>query len=164
MCDTREIEIIFWKGLLKSVDNILDSQQSDKLVSETIEDYGRYCEIYIKVSQKIKEDIRNHIDNLDNYDDTENKIDALSYPVEISTADDGITVIFPDFPFGATHGNTYQEATKNAKDCLEEMIAMLFNEGAIIPIPSKHESLPKIKLSLEMSEKVRKYNDSLGGD
>lgn len=87
---------------------------------------------------------------------------SLSYPFETFHDDDGVTVTFPDLPFGVTCGSTYEEAIKNADDCLEHIITMFFSREEKIPMPVKRDGLPEITLSDEMSEEIRKHNDSLG--
>jgi antitoxin HicB len=49
----------------------------------------------------------------------------------------GHVVTFPDLPFGATQGETVEEALAEAADCLETILAVLVDEGREIPEPSK---------------------------
>ncbi len=46
---------------------------------------------------------------------------------------------FPDFPFAATDGKTLQEALKEAKDCLQEAIAVCIDDELPNPSPSRRE-------------------------
>lgn len=49
----------------------------------------------------------------------------------------GYVATFPDLPFGATQGETVEEALKEAADCLETILAVLVAEDREIPQPSK---------------------------
>ncbi len=62
------------------------------------------------------------------------------YPATIERDEEGFYLVkFPDFPFAATDGRTLQEALKEAKDCLQEAIAVCIDDALPIPSPSRQE-------------------------
>ncbi len=83
---------------------------------------------------------------------------VLSYPVVLKKAKDGVTVRFPDLPYGTTFGESKEEALYNAIDCLEEIIASLMKDKKDIPTPSPSHRRPMIVLSPTFSAKVLLYN------
>lgn len=82
----------------------------------------------------------------------------LRYPVELNDDDDGITVLFPDMPYGVTCGNTKDEALLNAIDCLEEIIASLMIDKKKIPHPSAAKGRFVVTLTPAFTAKVLLYN------
>jgi antitoxin HicB len=49
----------------------------------------------------------------------------FTYPAEIKKDEAGFFLVtFPDIPFAATDGKTLSEAMEEARDCLEEAIAV----------------------------------------
>ena len=58
------------------------------------------------------------------------------YPINIETADDGVTVTFPDVPEAITCGDSYEDALIEAADCLDEAIAGRIDDNEDIPQPS----------------------------
>jgi antitoxin HicB len=84
-------------------------------------------------------------------------METLRYPVELHKDKDGITVMFPDMPYGVTCGETTEEALANAVDCLEEIIASLMKDKKSIPKPSHAHKRPTITLSPTFSAKVLLY-------
>ncbi|MCP4473992.1 MAG: type II toxin-antitoxin system HicB family antitoxin [Gammaproteobacteria bacterium] len=82
----------------------------------------------------------------------------LRYPVQLQKADDGITVTFPDFPFGVSCGETQDEALLNAVDAIEEIIAALIRDKQDIPKPSAAKRRHVVTLSPAFSAKVLLYN------
>lgn len=81
----------------------------------------------------------------------------LRYPVELHEEDDGITITFPDMPYGVTCGKNREEALINAVDCLEEIIASLMQDKKEIPLPSPAHKRQTVTLSLIFSAKVLLY-------
>jgi antitoxin HicB len=60
---------------------------------------------------------------------------ALSEPdVEVG----GFVVTFPDLPFGATQGETMDEAVRMAQDLLWCVVAELMSSGEAVPVARKH--------------------------
>ena len=53
--------------------------------------------------------------------------------------DGGFVVTFPDLPFGATDGETVNEALAEAADLLESVLAVLVEDERDIPEPTKIE-------------------------
>ncbi len=66
--------------------------------------------------------------------------DTHAYPAKIERDEDGRHVVtFPDFGWGATDGETRDEALAEARDLLRELIATTMREGADLPGPSRGE-------------------------
>ena len=64
--------------------------------------------------------------------------DTYNYPAEIECDEDGrFVVAFPDFGWGATDGETRDEALAESKDLLRELIATTIREGRALPEPSR---------------------------
>ena len=84
-------------------------------------------------------------------------MEILRYPVKLHEADDGITITFPDMPYGVTYGDTKEEALSSAVDCLEEIVASLMKEKKDIPHPSPARGRPTVTLSPAFSAKVLLY-------
>lgn len=62
---------------------------------------------------------------------------TLTYPARFDTAEDGVTVTFPDLPEAITGGADLEEAFDMATDCLEEAIAGRIAHGEDLRPPSK---------------------------
>lgn len=71
--------------------------------------------------------------------------------------DGGYIVTFPDLPEAITQGDTIEECLTEAKDCLEEAIALRIDDQLEIPEPSLIESEYKVNLSLPMTLKAILY-------
>lgn len=82
---------------------------------------------------------------------------VLRYPVELQEASDGVTITFPDMPYGVTCGKNREEALHNAVDCLEEIIASLMQDKKDIPKPSPARKRYTIDLSPTFAAKVLLY-------
>lgn len=87
-------------------------------------------------------------------------MELLHYPVELHKEKDGITVTFPDMPYGVTCGDTKEAALANAVDCLEEVITSLMKDKKSIPKPSHAHKRPTITLSPTLSIKVLLFKGS----
>lgn len=85
-------------------------------------------------------------------------MEILRYPVKLEKDTDGITVTFPDMPYGVTFGHDTEDALDNAVDCLEEIIASLMQAKQDIPQPSCSRKNPAVTLSPEFSAKVLLYS------
>lgn len=85
-------------------------------------------------------------------------MEIMRYPVELHKEKDGITVTFPDMPYGVTSGENEEDALFNALDCLEEIIASLMHDRKEIPKPSPIHRRHTITLSPAFSAKVLLYN------
>ncbi|MDE0333850.1 MAG: type II toxin-antitoxin system HicB family antitoxin [Defluviicoccus sp.] len=63
--------------------------------------------------------------------------DTHAYPAEIERDEDGRYVVtFPALGWGATDGETRDEALAEARDLLRELIAATMREGKDLPMPS----------------------------
>ena len=85
-------------------------------------------------------------------------MEFLRYPVTLEEDKAGITVTFPDMPYGVTCGATKAEALANAVDCLEEIIASLMKDKKSIPHPSPAHRRTVVTLSPGFTAKVLLYN------
>ena len=64
--------------------------------------------------------------------------DSFNYPAEIERDEDGRYVIaFPDFGWGATDGETLDEALTEARDLLRELLTTTMRDGNDLPTPSR---------------------------
>ena len=62
---------------------------------------------------------------------------SYHYPATLERdEDDRFVVTFPDFGWGATDGESLQEALDEASDLLRELIAETKREGGALPPPS----------------------------
>lgn len=71
--------------------------------------------------------------------------------------DGGYVVTFPDLPEAITQGDSIQDCLKEAKDCLEEAIALRIDDELPIPMPSLIQSDYFVDLSLSMTIKAWLY-------
>ncbi len=71
--------------------------------------------------------------------------------------DGGYVVTFPDLPEAITQGDTIEECLTEAKDCLEESIALRIDDNLDIPEPSSINSNYWVSLSLTMELKAILY-------
>ena len=83
----------------------------------------------------------------------------FTYPAIIKKDEAGFFLItFPDIPFAATDGKTMAEALEEARDCLEEAIAVSIADQLDFPFPSsigrRHHAIP---LTARMSAKAAFY-------
>jgi predicted RNase H-like HicB family nuclease len=62
--------------------------------------------------------------------------DTYNYPAVFSTADDGISVVFPDLPGCLPLGYTAEEAMKSAQSCLALHIYGMEEDNEELPEPS----------------------------
>ena len=62
---------------------------------------------------------------------------SYDYPATRERDEDGrFMAYFPDFGWGATDGESLEEALDEARDLLRELIAATMREGAALPQPS----------------------------
>jgi antitoxin HicB len=83
----------------------------------------------------------------------------FTYPAKIKTDAAGfILVTFPDIPFAATDGKTMAQALEEARDCLEEAIAVSIADNLDFPFPSSvRKGHHSISLTARMSAKAALY-------
>jgi len=58
----------------------------------------------------------------------------------------GFTVTFPDIGYGATQGDTFEEALVQAEDMLEEAILGMIAHNEEVPVPSPANGRPVVRL------------------
>ena len=85
---------------------------------------------------------------------------TYSYPAELERDEDGRYVItFPDFGWGATDGETHEEALGEAQDLLRELLATTIREGNAPPSPSKASSQrPSVTPPISIALKAALYD------
>ena len=83
----------------------------------------------------------------------------FTYPAKIEKDEAGFFLVtFPDIHFAATDGKTMAEAQEEARDCLEEAIAVSITDNLDFPFPSPiHNGLHAIPLTAQMSAKAALY-------
>ena len=83
----------------------------------------------------------------------------FAYPVKIEKDEAGFFLVtFPDIPFAATDGKTMVEALEEARDCLEEAIAVSIADNLDFPFPSSiRKGQHAIPLTARMSAKAALY-------
>ncbi|MCH9644085.1 MAG: type II toxin-antitoxin system HicB family antitoxin [Gammaproteobacteria bacterium] len=84
-------------------------------------------------------------------------MEILRFPVHLEPSDDGVTVTFPDMPYGVTSGSTKTEALLSAVDCIEEIIASLMVDKKDIPKASPARGRETVVLSPMFAIKVLLY-------
>jgi len=67
-----------------------------------------------------------------------------TYRVDLGSAEDGVTITFPDLPEAISGAATEAEAFAAAVDCLEEAIAGRLNRNETIPDPSPARGRPTV--------------------
>ena len=83
----------------------------------------------------------------------------FTYPAKIKKDAAGFFLVtFPDIPFAATDGKTMAEALEEARDCLEEAIAVSIADSLDFPFPSSvRKGQHSISLTARMSAKAALY-------
>ena len=83
----------------------------------------------------------------------------FTYPAKIEKDEAGFFLVtFPDIHFAATDGKTMAEALEEARDCLEEAIAVSITDNLNYPFPSPiRKGLHAIPLTARMSAKAALY-------
>lgn len=79
------------------------------------------------------------------------------YPACFYEEENSYSVIFPDFDFLSTYGDTLQEAMEMAVDCLAGALFSAKIDGEKIPSPSKIESVEPKKISEELGLESKSY-------
>ena len=82
-----------------------------------------------------------------------------SHPATLESDQDGrYVVVFPDFGWGATDGETRVKALAEARDLLRELIATTMREGGDLPVPSPaSERRPMIVPPVQIALKAALY-------
>jgi len=69
----------------------------------------------------------------------------------------GFTVTFPDIGYGATYGDTLEEAPRQAEDMLEEAILGMIAHNEDVPAPSPAHGCPVVRLPALTAAKLELY-------
>ena len=69
----------------------------------------------------------------------------------------GFTVTFPDIGYGATYGDTLEEAPRQAEDMLEEAILGMIAHNEEVPAPSPAKGRPVARLPPLTAAKLELY-------
>jgi len=76
-------------------------------------------------------------------------------PVRIEwEADGGYVVTLPDIGYGATQGDAFEEALRQAEDLLEEAILGMMANDEDVPSPSSARGRPVVRLPALTAAKV----------
>ncbi|MBW2606716.1 MAG: type II toxin-antitoxin system HicB family antitoxin [Deltaproteobacteria bacterium] len=83
----------------------------------------------------------------------------FTYPAKVEKDEAGFFLVtFPDIHFAATDGKTMAEALEEARDCLEEAIAVSIADNLNFPFPSPiRKGLHAIPLTARMAAKAALY-------
>ena len=83
---------------------------------------------------------------------------ARCYPVRLEQeADGGYVVTLPDIGYGATQGDTLEEALHQAEDLLEEAILGMMANDEDVPSPSPARGRPIVGLPALTAAKLELY-------
>jgi antitoxin HicB len=83
---------------------------------------------------------------------------AERYPVRLQQEEDGGYVItLPDIGYGATQGDTLDEALAQAEDLLEEAVLGMMAHGEAVPVPSRAKGRPTVALPALTAAKLEAY-------
>lgn len=83
---------------------------------------------------------------------------GLVYPVQLDPEEDGgYVVTLPDIGYGATQGDTLQEALLQAEDMLEEAILGMIAHNEEVPVPSPAKGRPVARLPALTAAKLEVY-------
>jgi antitoxin HicB len=80
------------------------------------------------------------------------------YPVQLDPEEDGgYVVTLPDIGYGATQGDTLEEALLQAEDMLEEAILGMIAHNENVPAPSRAKGRPVARLPALTAAKLEVY-------
>jgi antitoxin HicB len=83
---------------------------------------------------------------------------AHLYPVQLDPEEDGgYVVTLPDIGYGATQGDTLEEALLQAEDMLEEAILGMIANKEEVPAPSPARGRPAVRLPPLTAAKLELY-------
>jgi antitoxin HicB len=83
---------------------------------------------------------------------------AERYPVRLKREEDGgYVVTLPDIRYGATQGDTLEEALAQAEDMLEEAVLGMMAHGEDVPSPSPAKGRPTVALPALSAAKLEAY-------
>jgi antitoxin HicB len=80
------------------------------------------------------------------------------YPVQLDLEEDGgYVVTIPDIGYGATQGDTLDEALRQAEDMLEEAVLGMIAHNEEAPLPSPAKGRPVVRLPALTAAKLELY-------
>jgi antitoxin HicB len=80
------------------------------------------------------------------------------YPVQLDREEDGgYVVTLPDIGYGATQGDTLDEALLQAEDMLEEAVLGMIAHNEEVPVPSPAFGRPAVRLPALTAAKLEVY-------
>jgi predicted RNase H-like HicB family nuclease len=80
------------------------------------------------------------------------------YPAQLDREDDGgYVVTLPDIGYGATQGDTLDEALLQAEDMLEEAVLGMIAHNEEVPAPSPSKARPVARLPALTAAKLEVY-------
>jgi antitoxin HicB len=80
------------------------------------------------------------------------------YPVQLDPEEDGgYVVTLPDIGYGATQGDTFEEALRQAEDMLEEAVLGMTAHNEEVPAPSPAKGRPVVRLPALTAAKLEVY-------
>lgn len=80
------------------------------------------------------------------------------YPVQLDPEEDGgYVVTLPDIGYGATQGDNFEEALRQAEDMLEEAILGMVAHNEDVPAPSPAKGRPVVRLPALTAAKLEVY-------
>ncbi len=80
------------------------------------------------------------------------------YPVQLDPEEDGgYVVTLPDIGYGATQGDTLEEALRQAEDMLEEAVLGMIAHNEDVPAPSPANGRPVVRLPALTAAKLEVY-------
>ena len=83
---------------------------------------------------------------------------AEGYPVQLEQEEDGgYIVTLPDIGYGASQGDTLDEALAQAEDLLEEAVLGMMAHGEEVPSPSRAKGRPTVALPALTAAKLEAY-------
>jgi antitoxin HicB len=86
-----------------------------------------------------------------------NESGADRYPVLLKEENGGYVVTLPDIPFGATQGDSIEEALAQAEDFLEEAVLGMMAYDEDVPIPSPAEGQSTVALPALTAARLEAY-------
>src|SRR5438876_11971536 len=83
---------------------------------------------------------------------------AEGYPVQLEQEEDGGYVVTPpDIGYGATQGDTLEEALRQAEDMLEEAVIGMIAHNEEVSVPSPAKGRPIVRLPSLTAAKLELY-------
>jgi antitoxin HicB len=81
-----------------------------------------------------------------------------AYPVQLDPEEDGgYVVTLPDIGYGATQGDTFEEAMRQAEDMLDEAVLGMIAHNEEVPRPSPADRRPVVRLPALTAAKLELY-------